>query len=49
MCYLIIKEYLDKFPPKLPNDLLERTDDTILLDEDVRTAVINAMKENCRI
>lgn len=40
-----IKEYLDKYPPKLPNDLLERTDDTILLDEDVRTAVINAMKE----
>ena len=40
-----IKEHLDKFPPKLPNDLLERTDDTILLDEDVRTAVINAMKE----
>lgn len=40
-----IKEYLDKYPPKLPNDLLERTDDTILLDEDVKTAVINAMKE----
>ena len=40
-----IKEYLDKYPPKLPNDLLERTDDTILLDKDVKTAVINAMKE----
>lgn len=40
-----IKESLNKYPPVLPNELLERTDDKILLDNEVKTAVINGMKD----
>lgn len=40
-----IKESLDKYPPKLPMTLLEKADDQILLDNDIKVAVLSGMKQ----
>lgn len=40
-----VKESLNKYPPLLPNDLLERTDDKILLDNDVKSLILDGMKQ----
>ena len=40
-----LKESLNKYPPLLPNDLLERTDDKILLDNEVKSSIIEGMKQ----
>ena len=49
---LLTKEYIlaqieahsDNFPPELPLSLLERTSDELLLDKDIKKAVIDSMK-----
>lgn len=40
-----LKESLKKYPPVLPTDLFERTDDNILLDNDVKSSIIEGMKK----
>ena len=40
-----IKSHSDNFPPELPLSLLERANDELLLDKDIKKAVINSMKD----
>lgn len=40
-----IKSHSDNFPPELPLSLLERASDELLLDKDIKKAVINGMKD----
>lgn len=40
-----IEAHSDNFPPELPLSLLERTSDELLLDKDIKKAVIDSMKD----
>lgn len=40
-----LKESLKKYPPVLPTDLIERTEDKILLDNDVKSSIIDGMEK----